>query len=198
MQVWRTHDLPAQENRFLDDMDFRSLTQRVDGAQRSRRDYNYRFHRYLYRYSHPTPRIKRPSDFLNRVKFTLTSSTRETRLIDQLSAYYRACENRHAFASYFASLIRSTYLRTHLASTSGTLHRYGCGWACPWNKTATGRAFCSPPTCPRGPRRRRRGPANSPLPRATDWRGDGSLRWGTHTKRRIKAWTTALIGSIFR
>lgn len=77
-----------------------------------------------------------------------------------------------------------TYFCTHPASTSETLHRCGCGWACPWNKTATGRVFCSPPTCPRGPRRRRRGPVNSPLPRATDWRSDRSPRWGTHAKAK--------------
>lgn len=48
MQVWRTYDLPAQDG-FLDNMDFRSLTQRVDEAQRSQRNYNYRFRCYLYR-----------------------------------------------------------------------------------------------------------------------------------------------------
>lgn len=112
------------------------------------------------------------------------------------SAHYRTSMVRCIFIYisrlrfYYISFIQypiKNYLCTHPASKLGTLRRCGCEWACPWNKIAIERVSCSPPTFPRGPRRRRRGPADSLPRRATGWRSDRSPRWDTGHRKRLDA-----------
>jgi len=170
MQIWRTYVLPAQGNRFSGRANLAGW--RNESPKRNDHGTIITIDSGVVYTS--VCRTKRSLYFCIATKVARFWPSGQLRCAAAYDHVVISSVSLHVYG--FSPRIRPC---THLARRSGTLRRCGCEWACPWSRTATGHVSYFPPTCRRGPRRRRRGPAGSPLRRTTGWRRDRSPRWVT-------------------